>query len=480
MIREMAQGDERQGERGDGALMRRLGFGAVGVLVLVFAAMVGWVSLAVRGDIRRQFMARDAYVLNLMVQNEIAKAEDERLVFSFERLGSEDLWESLLETASAPGVFAARLFGIDGTALFATGEEGLARDLGPEALAAARRGETYAVYFPDGELEEFGALAFGDERRFEALAVFVPLRSGRGGELLGIAKFLLDGRALAGELALLDGRLARQAGVALGVGGVSILAVFGFAWRRLEASKVALASQAKRLRQANVELALLARTSAVGSIAAHLIHGLKNPLAGLRQVASARKSGDAGSGAEDWADASEAAERMQRMVQEVVALLQDSAAATGYEMEVEELEGEVRRRFEAVASSLGIVFEVERVGSGGLEAHRANMALLIVTNLVQNALDAVGPGDCVRVFLASDGRRLVVTVRDTGPGIDPGRREELFAPVQTSKSGGAGIGLAISKQLALHIGATLRYLDTRGQGALFELDLPLLAEEASN
>lgn len=480
MIQQMAQREEKRDARADGAPMRRLGVWAVAVLALVFAVMVGWVSLSVREDIRGQFMARDAYVLNLMVQNEIAKAEDERLVFSFERLGEEDLWESLLETASAQGVFAARLFSRDGAQVYSTVQGGTDFRVPAAALAAVARGETYSVYYAEGALEEFGVLAFGDERRFEALAVFVPLRSGQGGELLGIAEFLLDGRALARELALLDGRLARQAGVALGVGTLSILAVFGFAWRRLEESKVELAAKAKRLRQANVELALLARTSAVGSIAAHLIHGLKNPLAGLRQVVSARKSGESGPGAEDWADASEAAERMQRMVHEVVGLLQDSAAATDYEMEVAELEGEVRRRFGAVAASLGIVFEVERVGTGALEAHRANMALLIVTNLVQNALDAVASGESVRVFLASDGRRLVVTVRDTGPGIDVARREELFAPVQTRKSGGAGIGLAISKQLALHIGATLRYLDTRGQGALFELDLPLLAEERAN
>ncbi len=88
----------------------------------------------------------------------------------------------------------------------------------------------------------------------------------------------------------------------------------------------------------------------------------------------------------------------------------------------------------------------------------------IVLNLAGNALKFTETG-FVRISVASVGTetcpRLRISVRDTGPGVPPDRREAIFAPFTQAdagsarRHGGTGLGLAISKRLAELLGGTL-------------------------
>jgi two-component system sensor histidine kinase FlrB len=66
-----------------------------------------------------------------------------------------------------------------------------------------------------------------------------------------------------------------------------------------------------------------------------------------------------------------------------------------------------------------------------------------------------------------------VVVEDDGPGVDPALRERLFDPFATGRAGGTGLGLAISRQLAQRHGGSLRLVPSSGEGACFELRLPV-------
>ncbi|MEM9302812.1 MAG: HAMP domain-containing sensor histidine kinase, partial [Pseudomonadota bacterium] len=74
---------------------------------------------------------------------------------------------------------------------------------------------------------------------------------------------------------------------------------------------------------------------------------------------------------------------------------------------------------------------------------------------------------------SSEGRSVVFSVRDDGPGIAPDRLERLFMPfAQGDRPGGAGLGLAIARGIALGHGGTLVAESTPGEGATFRLMLP--------
>jgi signal transduction histidine kinase len=102
----------------------------------------------------------------------------------------------------------------------------------------------------------------------------------------------------------------------------------------------------------------------------------------------------------------------------------------------------------------------------------------ILLNLVGNAVKFTDPGGVVTVSCEPRGARLAIVVRDTGPGIPPDKLDAVFEPFvqvdRTLASGaqGAGLGLAISRDLARGMGGDLTVASTLGDGSEFTLSLP--------
>lgn len=106
----------------------------------------------------------------------------------------------------------------------------------------------------------------------------------------------------------------------------------------------------------------------------------------------------------------------------------------------------------------------------------ANAVTRALQNLIANAIRHGGEGEWVGVRAVRDGERVTITVEDRGPGIDPSEATQLFDPFyrgrKSSAVPGAGLGLAIVRQVALAHGGSVR-IDKRRGGASFTLDLPV-------
>ncbi len=98
----------------------------------------------------------------------------------------------------------------------------------------------------------------------------------------------------------------------------------------------------------------------------------------------------------------------------------------------------------------------------------------VMTNLVQNALDAVKSQKAgeVRVALEHARDRVHLTVTDNGPGIAPEMAARLFEPYATNKAQGTGLGLAIAQRIAIEHDGELSCLPS-AKGAMFRLVLPV-------
>jgi CheY-like chemotaxis protein len=106
----------------------------------------------------------------------------------------------------------------------------------------------------------------------------------------------------------------------------------------------------------------------------------------------------------------------------------------------------------------------------------------VLGNLLVNAQQALGEvaGERrIRVETRARGDRVEIEVADSGPGIPPALRERIFEPYFTTKPAGVGtgIGLAISRNVAMGHGGDLRLED--GPGARFVLALPAAPREAA-
>nr|PZN16595.1 MAG: hypothetical protein DIU78_24890 [Pseudomonadota bacterium] len=100
----------------------------------------------------------------------------------------------------------------------------------------------------------------------------------------------------------------------------------------------------------------------------------------------------------------------------------------------------------------------------------------VVTNLLQNALDAVAGRAEPRVTVEvrpHDAHQVCIRVIDNGPGVAPELRARLFQPYATTKEHGTGLGLAIAHRLVVEHGGEIEYRDAEGGGAEFRVVLPV-------
>jgi signal transduction histidine kinase len=135
---------------------------------------------------------------------------------------------------------------------------------------------------------------------------------------------------------------------------------------------------------------------------------------------------------------------------------------------------ETVRGLVALHASTGAPIELEAEPCPELNADK-DQVVQIVTNLVQNAQQAIGdrPGGRVRVRLRREQDKLVLSVSDNGPGVAPEMRGRLFEPYATTKTEGTGLGLAIVERIVLEHGGEITFDDPPGGGALFVVKLPL-------
>jgi len=105
-----------------------------------------------------------------------------------------------------------------------------------------------------------------------------------------------------------------------------------------------------------------------------------------------------------------------------------------------------------------------------------------ILNLLVNAQQATGPGGelIVRTSLLDDGKTARLEVIDTGCGIPPEEIDRIFAAYYSTKKGGTGLGLPITKKIVDAHGGRIGVASEVGKGSDFYIDLPLVGEPQAN
>jgi PAS domain S-box-containing protein len=233
------------------------------------------------------------------------------------------------------------------------------------------------------------------------------------------------------------------------------------------------------------------KLESVGQLAAGIAHEINNPmafvrtnLAVLREEWNALKKGIEGGEAEaallERVDECEALiDESLEGIERTIAIARDMrefAHSGSSERQAVELNQLVEScvRF-ASPHCRGATRIEERYGEVPAVWGNAGQLRQVFVNLLVNALDMVGQVGSVRIETGRDGERAVVRVCDDGPGIPPEHRERLFDPFFTTKPAGegTGLGLYISHQIVRGHGGEITVESTPGQGARFEVRLPL-------
>jgi NtrC-family two-component system sensor histidine kinase KinB len=172
-------------------------------------------------------------------------------------------------------------------------------------------------------------------------------------------------------------------------------------------------------------------------------------------------------------------EEMQRLMQLINDLLNFSRYQNGLQKltlapcSIEDLLEQAQIRFTDAAQAKGVELLVEV--QGPLPRLQADQAQLdrVLDNLIDNALRHTATGGLIRLQARRHGERVIISVEDNGEGIAYGQQGRIFEPfVQVGrKKGGAGLGLALCKEIVQLHGGRMGVYSRPGQGTQFYMAL---------
>lgn len=239
------------------------------------------------------------------------------------------------------------------------------------------------------------------------------------------------------------------------------------------------------------QLRLNERLTALGDLAAGVAHELRNPLSSVKGYATflSMKLKDNAPLREKAQMMLTEVERLSRVVSDLLSMANPGKARLRPEPLLPIVERVMRlTEPEAVGKGVALVFAPPQADDGEysamLDADKIIQALL---NLTINAVQATERGGTVRVTLLcapDDGQgqaeSVVVSVADTGGGIQPDALANIFTPYFSTKPSGTGLGLAIAHRIIEQHGGEITVSSKPGEGSVFSVRLPLRGRRQRN
>ena len=216
------------------------------------------------------------------------------------------------------------------------------------------------------------------------------------------------------------------------------------------------------------------RLAALGQVVAEISHEIKNPLVmigGFARQLSHETNND------------KALSKLNIIVKEVARLenllneLRDlylPRTLDKQEMDINELLKEVYElvRDDCEAKKMHVIFtpDSEKMAVTG-DREKLKQVLL---NLAKNAGEAMSEGGKISLSTLRKGDKVEIAIADEGCGIPEEQRAKVFAPFFTTKKGGTGLGLSVSKCIVEdHPDSTLTFESRQGKGTVFKVTMPL-------
>ena len=243
-----------------------------------------------------------------------------------------------------------------------------------------------------------------------------------------------------------------------------------------------------RLQEVQGELARLARLNELGEMASTLAHELNQPLSAIANYAQGcsrllRNVGD--ETASRMREALEEISRQSLRAGQIIRHLREFVMRGETEKTAEDI-----RKMVEEAGALALVGSRERgvrtvfdyrPGADMVLADRVQIQQVLI-NLMRNAMEAMRDSTRRELTIRTlpDGDMAAVEVSDTGPGISEEIAARLFQPFVTSKAGGMGIGLSISKRIIESHGGRMVASRNADGGATFRFTLPAIRNEGSD
>jgi PAS domain S-box-containing protein len=243
----------------------------------------------------------------------------------------------------------------------------------------------------------------------------------------------------------------------------------------------------EKLRKSQADLAHVSRVATLGEMSASIAHEVNQPLTAAVTSASACLR---------WLDAQkleEARRSASRVIAEVhraseiigrIRSLAKKAPPQKDWIDINETTYDVIALARSEIQRNDVALETEL--SEGVPVILADRVQLqqVILNLVMNAIEAMsglsnGPRELLIRSGTDEWEHVVISVQDSGSGIDPGSLDHLFEAFYTTKPQGMGMGLAISRSIVESHGGRLWVTANTPRGAVFQFALPVGSENVA-
>ncbi|MCX5751667.1 MAG: ATP-binding protein [Candidatus Saganbacteria bacterium] len=217
------------------------------------------------------------------------------------------------------------------------------------------------------------------------------------------------------------------------------------------------------------------KMAALGTMAAGIVHELKNPLAFISTVAQLMplRWDDPEFRATTQKMLPEEAKRMQKIVESLL----EYSRQKELHLEPVDLTSLIDNvitmlAFETRKHGVTIIKDFKQNPTINGDHHRL---MQVFVNLINNAVQAMPRGGTVRVFWEDKGNQVAIHVADTGIGIPRESMATIFNPFYTTKEGGTGLGLSITQKIVEEHNGSILVESEVGKGTMFTILLPVAA-----
>ena len=228
------------------------------------------------------------------------------------------------------------------------------------------------------------------------------------------------------------------------------------------------------------EILRVDRLAYLGEFSSTLAHEIRNPLAGIKTTAQALS--------EEFAEHDQRREYIDRIIKEIDRLNDLLRTFISFAKpkhldlipcRIQDIIKEVKGLLAKEAEKSRITIKDAYADNLPLVPLDSNQMQQVFMNLFLNALQAMPEGGMLVVEVHrrdSQTGWVQVKVKDTGIGIASEHFPKIFDPFFTTKSKGLGLGLAITQKIIHGHGGTIEAVSSRGKGATFILDLPVVRD----
>jgi signal transduction histidine kinase len=239
----------------------------------------------------------------------------------------------------------------------------------------------------------------------------------------------------------------------------------------LRAFVQAINSMAENRQRLEAELRREDRLRSMGRVVAGIAHEIRNPLNGIRLTARvlARRLQGYDAAKEHIDVIIGEIDRLDSLLNSLLLFRHEEIGAR-HRQPVLPIVQRSLAVIQPHAQERGVSVRLEQSAQvdASVEADKLQQAIM---NVLLNAVDASGAGGVVNVRMQMADDRLDIAVEDSGPGLSAASQDQVFEAFYTTKPGGTGLGLAVTKAVLERMGATIEAANYSG-GARFTIQLP--------